>query len=273
MRSTLSDRHHGFSLLEIVLALAVLSILFGTVVPLLTKYNEALSRKLTLAEMQKVEAALLNFYRDTGTLPTGTTGDDLHLLIASTSLSHPGFDGPYLSALPDNKEIRDSWGEVYTLEYAAPAVVDVRTTQTFTLSSKGSDFDINTTNDNLTIVGSTHVVGEEVLKDTLERLRVVMTVVAELQLDVAHSNIFTELATSATGYALAEDSQCEAPEDGAIDHSALVQRLSCFHRRDQWGNPLLWHDDTNQFYSVGPNRADNTSVATTILPGDIGGSF
>lgn len=267
-----SEKQAGFTLVEIIISLAVLSIFFGTVAPLLLKFNEAMEKKFTLAEMKEIEKALFNFYRDTGQLPTDTPGEGLELLTADTSMI-AGFNGPYLTISADKAEIKDAWGREYQLNYTPPAVSDIRTTQTFILTSTGPDFELSTTNDNLILTISTREVTNEIMIDTLERLRVVMAVVAEFQLDLAHSNILTELATSATGYSVSQDSGCDPPSDGAIDHGALVEQLSCFYRRDQWGDPLLWHDETNQFYSVGPNRTDNTGIATTIQPGDIGGNF
>ncbi len=266
------QKRTGFSLMEIIIALAVLSILFGTVAPLLMKFNEAMEKKQTLVEMQDIETGLLHYYRDTGRLPTGASGDELDILIADTS-SVAGFNGPYLTASAGNAELKDAWGRDYQFSYNGPSIIDVRNTQTFTLNSAGSDFDMATTNDNLDLVISTREVTDEIMTDTLERIRVVMAVVAELQLDLASSNIFTELATSASGYTVSEDPACESGSEGAIDHGNLADRLSCFYRRDQWGTPLLWHDNTNQFYSVGPNRSDNTGLATSIQPGDIGGNF
>ncbi|MBF0288379.1 MAG: type II secretion system protein GspG [SAR324 cluster bacterium] len=266
------EKKAGFSLMEIIIALAVLSILFGTVGPLLMKFNEAMEKKKTLTEMKDIETGLLQYYRDTGKLPTGISGDDLDILIASTSTA-AGFNGPYMTASAGNAELKDAWGGDYQFSYSGPSVIDVRNTQSFTLNSAGSDFDIATTNDNLSLVISTRAVTDRIMTDTLERVRVVMAVVAELQLDLASSNIFTELAASASSYVVSADPACESSSQGAIDHGALGDRLSCFYRRDQWGTPLLWHDDTNQFYSAGPNRADNTGIATSIQPGDIGGNF
>lgn len=105
----------GYSLLEILVVLAIIALIVAVVGPRL--FTQLDRSKTTTARLQirSLEAALETMRLDIGRLPT--TQEGLGLLVAADPATVNGWYGPYLSeALP-----QDPWGRPYVYEAPAPS--------------------------------------------------------------------------------------------------------------------------------------------------------
>ncbi len=84
----------GFGLLGLIILLAVLAILAGTVGPLLFREFLAAREAETRAHLEALNQGLLVFYRDTGRLPSEAEG--LAALVTDPGVA--GWQGPYVGA-------------------------------------------------------------------------------------------------------------------------------------------------------------------------------
>lgn len=110
----------GYSLLEILVVLAIIALIVAVVGPRL--FTQLDRTKTTTARLQirSLEAALETMRLDIGRLPT--TQEGLNLLVSADPNSVNGWYGPYLSEkLPD-----DPWGRPYI--YEAPTASTGATT-------------------------------------------------------------------------------------------------------------------------------------------------
>jgi general secretion pathway protein G len=107
-----SERDEGFTLLELLVVLAILGLLAAIVAPRVISYLGS-SRSKTAAIQVKNIAASLELYRlDAGRYPSEQEG------LAGLVKAPPGaaaWNGPYLS---DKTALNDPWGHPY--HYAAP---------------------------------------------------------------------------------------------------------------------------------------------------------
>lgn len=103
----------GFTLLEIVVVLAVLATLAGAVVPLVTASRRAEAHLAARAELQAIADALERFYYERGTFPAAV--DD------------PAFLGDYALGGVGGDRVRDEWGARAPYRLALAANPDVAT--------------------------------------------------------------------------------------------------------------------------------------------------
>lgn len=106
------DRSGGFTLVELLVVLVILSLVMGLVGPRVLGYlSDARTRTASL-QIDSLSAALDLFYLDFGRYPSQTEGLEV-LVVAGAGMN--GWNGPYLqrSELP-----LDPWGRVY--QYEAP---------------------------------------------------------------------------------------------------------------------------------------------------------
>jgi general secretion pathway protein G len=100
----------GYSLLEILIVLAIIALIAALVGPRL--FAQLDHAKVTTARVQtrSLEAALQTMELDIGRYPTESEG--LNLLVAGDRKSIAGWNGPYLSSgLPN-----DPWGHAYAYD-------------------------------------------------------------------------------------------------------------------------------------------------------------
>ncbi len=118
----------GFSLFEMVIVLALISLISGAVAPALSTMVESKSRRLSKLEMQELVLGFAAYFEDTDALATNPAE-----LITSTV---PGWAGPYLLGTFDdtisggNGYLVDAWSQPYSVALAGDVV---------TLTSRGKD--------------------------------------------------------------------------------------------------------------------------------------
>ncbi|HEX4182674.1 MAG TPA: type II secretion system major pseudopilin GspG [Caulobacteraceae bacterium] len=119
-RGSRDDR--GFTLLEMLVVLAIMGLLAAIIAPQVLKYLGTSRSQTAKVQIQNVDAALQLFRLDVGRLPTQEEG--LNALVTAPSTA-TGWNGPYLQK---SAALMDPWGTPYL--YRNPgkhAEVDVYT--------------------------------------------------------------------------------------------------------------------------------------------------
>lgn len=104
----------GFTLIEIVIAVSILTILVGAAIPLTSKIVNSTARRATLSELTGLSAAVEEYFTDTGVLPA-RVGD----LLVDPGVA--GWTGPYVGGVTTDQisgttsfEV-DGWSRAYTV--------------------------------------------------------------------------------------------------------------------------------------------------------------
>lgn len=126
-------KKRGFSLIEVMVAVAVVSILAGLMIPAAWRWWEIQEVETTKERMNALKIAMTGdrsliqngirtsygFVGDVGELPFGnaTTHGGLKYLIANPAPTYPNWNGPYLSGYDPATYSVDAWGRrfIYTL--------------------------------------------------------------------------------------------------------------------------------------------------------------
>lgn len=125
----LKNNERGFTLLELLVVLAILGLLAAIVGPQVIKYLGSSRSGTAQVQVKNIASALQLFRLDAGRYPTA--GEGLNALVSAPP-SDPEWNGPYL---PDAKAITDPWGKPY--QFRVPGThgeIDV-----FTLGSDGAE--------------------------------------------------------------------------------------------------------------------------------------
>lgn len=107
----------GFTLIEVIVAVAIVAVLAGAITPMVFRELMQAREDATVRELDAHGAALLDFYEDTGRLPTSAEG--LGALV--TDPGAPGWQGPYVAADrgdPVEEVTTDAFGHAYVYEPA-----------------------------------------------------------------------------------------------------------------------------------------------------------
>lgn len=146
----------GFSLIEIIAALAILAIVTGIALPFSFRSLDTERERLTISEMQEIHQAIVGnpelgtygFLGDMGKLPDNL----IDLIKKPTGISDfnhdhtnrvgMGWKGPYLSSFSEDDLRTDEWGTLY--QYSSTGI------NAGQVISAGPDRDINTIADNIT---------------------------------------------------------------------------------------------------------------------------
>ncbi len=122
----------GFTLIEILLVVAIIAVLAAMVVPRLTGRTKETKASVAQVDVEVNIPLALDIYElDTGTFPKA-----LEELIANAS-NVDGWKGPYLKKIP-----KDSWGKEYAYTYPGQ-----QSTAGYDLSSAGPDGEFGTSDD------------------------------------------------------------------------------------------------------------------------------
>jgi prepilin-type N-terminal cleavage/methylation domain-containing protein len=148
----------GFTLLEMIVVLALMAVLTGALVPSVTTMVASKARRVTLGELEELGRASLEHFRDVWSLPASP-----NLLLSSAAV---GWAGPYLSGALDDSisggsgYLVDAWSRPYTFSVAGNLL---------TLRSRGLDGVLNSSDDLVLVVNATPIRREE----TLRRLAII----------------------------------------------------------------------------------------------------
>ena len=97
----------GFTLLEMLVVLAIMGLLAAIIAPQVLKYLGTSRSQTAKVQIQNVDAALQLFRLDVGRFPSQEEG--LNALVATPSTA-PGWNGPYLQKAA---ALNDPWGAPY----------------------------------------------------------------------------------------------------------------------------------------------------------------
>ncbi len=106
------NQEAGFTLLELLVVLAVLGMLYAIVGPQVIKYLGSSKAQAASVQVKNVDAAMKLFRLDVGRYPS--TKEGLNALVAQPAGSTT-WNGPYL---PNAAALNDPWGRSY--QYANP---------------------------------------------------------------------------------------------------------------------------------------------------------
>lgn len=123
------NKTNGFTLIEILLVVAIIGALAAMVVPRLTGRSEKAKVATAKADIRANIATALKMYEiDTGALPT--TEEGLAALQKSTASTSTTWSGPYIERIPN-----DPWGRLY--QYKCPGVKSPNGYDLFSLGRDG----------------------------------------------------------------------------------------------------------------------------------------
>lgn len=114
----------AFTLIEIVIAVAILAILAGAAVPMASKFFNARARADTRAELDEIADAALEYFRDTGSLPSS-----VQVLVTDSTT---GWAGPYLSVSTTEpwsgtSDVQvDAWARAYVFQAQGTSLLELR---------------------------------------------------------------------------------------------------------------------------------------------------
>ncbi len=117
MRVNAQQHRSGFTLIEIVIAVAIVAILAGAITPLAFRELIAAREEATERELGAIKDALLEFYEDTGRFPAENEG--LAALVGDPGVT--GWQGPYLetdTGDPVAELSTDSFNQGYVYDLA-----------------------------------------------------------------------------------------------------------------------------------------------------------
>jgi general secretion pathway protein G len=101
------DRDGGFTLLEMLVVLAIMGLLAAIIAPQVLKYLGSSRSQTAKVQIQNVDAAMQLFRLDVGRFPSQEEG--LEALVAPPPTA-PGWNGPYLQK---SAALVDPWGSPY----------------------------------------------------------------------------------------------------------------------------------------------------------------
>lgn len=124
-RAKIRNNEKGFTLIEIIIVVIILSLIAALVGPRLFKKVEKSKQQITKTQIVMIENSVKMFKLDTGRYPT--TEEGLKVLLENTG-GISNWDGPYLEkGIP-----RDPWGKDYVYTYPGK-------NYTFEIVSLGAD--------------------------------------------------------------------------------------------------------------------------------------
>ncbi|MBF0350153.1 MAG: type II secretion system protein GspG [SAR324 cluster bacterium] len=261
------QRRWGFSLMEVMVSLGVISILAGTMAPITSMVNDTVKSSNTKKEVFNLEASLQSYYKDEGRFPANL----IDLVIDPTvPPAVSTWKGPYASGSTTSIK-RDAWGNdyIYTPD---PAVM-----YKATLKSNGPDGKPSTSDD-LTYMISAKTVYDKAKDKVIDDNTTLMnaglgqiplfdelvdnnncsvsnflsipTTAIKIKASIANATEWINLRAKC-GTNCAADKHCP---------SAFMEMFQSIPARDAWGNFMSWDVNERHFYSRGPDGKTSTAA-------------
>lgn len=242
----------GMTLIEIVVVLAILSILAATLVPSVGTQIKRARIEATRAEMLRLKDALLAFYKDVQQVGGPNAGRfrfpaNLTQLETNPGAGFTGWRGPYIVAGFDVQDYtQDEWRRNY--QYTDAQVFN---DNFCLLRSAGSDNTFGNADDIVITVDATTILNEKIDKTRQE----------------------LEVIKQAAQQSLIESSNPPPPRSYPANLNDLLNNdyISPEFEEDEWGNPYRRQTGAATvsrrfFYSFGPN-CQNESGGNTYATG------
>ena len=111
IRHRLVRQNAGFTLVEMLVVLAIISLIVGLIGPRIISYLSDSKVKAAQIQMENIASALDLYYLDTNHYPT--TAEGLPALVQKPA-SAPTWNGPYLKSA---SALTDPWGHPYVYKF------------------------------------------------------------------------------------------------------------------------------------------------------------
>ncbi len=261
------DGDRGFTLIELVIAMGIVAILAGTIVPMAFRELVRAKEDATQKELGAIVSGLMDFYEDIGRFPTEDEG--LGALVADPGVSH--WQGPYLGGgrgVLVDQVTKDEFGEPYAYDCrprVRPAsAVDVVVVSSgsdfvFTSGSVGSTWSLEDPGKDLMVLVTAGPINRKKKRDCSSELEAIAAASREyFEVNASFPNSSAKLVGSYM--------------DAGIDGDAF---------NDPWNNAYVFESDdspgsslTLTIMSLGPNRendggnGDDLSITvSSVSPG------
>ncbi len=194
----------GFTLIEVVIAVAIVAILAGAVVPMAFRQIVKAKEEATAIELNTISDGLVEFYEDTGRFPS--EGEGLVALVSDPGVT--GWQGPYVggnSSMPALEIASDEFGEAYAYDVdptlnpiTAADVVVVSGGSDFTLSSGSVNhtWAVGAPGDDLIILVSASPITREKIQATADEIE---AIAAAARIYFEHNAAFPTLLSQLSG--------------------------------------------------------------------------
>jgi len=110
-----SEPEAGFTLVELLVVLAIIALIATLVAPQVLRYLGSARTNAAKAQIHNIESALEPYYVDNAKYPTAEEG--LNALVTAPA-GEPRWNGPYLKG---STALKDPWGKPYLYEVTSDA--------------------------------------------------------------------------------------------------------------------------------------------------------
>ncbi len=252
-----NSHRSGFTLIEIVIAVAIVAIMAGSIAPFVFRNIERTREEATLHELAALRDGMLEFYEDTGRFPTELEG--VMALVNDPTVT--GWSGPYVGGEAGDPAVEvttDSWGNTYQYDLspttdptgaAEAVVVSAGNDRSLDMGSVGNTWTLSTPGDDLHAL----IVAGPLERSKIREAQREMEVIGD-----AGRRYFADEASFPASSADVTDSYM----DQGIDGGAFV---------DPWNTNYQLTVDTGGLQppdwvirSFGPNQTDNSGGSDDV---------
>jgi general secretion pathway protein G len=139
-RNYVTEKKSGFTLIEILLVVVIISSLAAMIVPRLTGRSEKAKEAIAKADVTtNIPTALKLYELDNGRFPTNEQGLEALVVCPTLQPVPSGWSGPYV----ENTNLIDPWGRKYMYKYPGSEGLDY---DLYSLGKSGEEGKNNITN-------------------------------------------------------------------------------------------------------------------------------
>ena len=222
------DREKGFSLIEVVIMVAILTLMVSISLPIIGTSLRIKEKEATRKEMENIDTAINMYYQDTTELPSALT-------YLNTDPGVSGWSGPYITTQPNNDYTKDAWQNNYYYDpsYSSTGGSTPDSILLYSYGHNGQDDSSGGTSldyDNDLI----RVISYNMVRERRERVRD--------ELDIVN--------------AAAEEYENVVKNYPAQISDLVPDYIGVTYQSDEWGNDYIKRTGVNQFISVGPDGSE-----------------